>query len=376
MSWSDALQILFWIAVSLIAGFWIVFGYWRLRSELKRRREGDAPLQSSRAAIWRDPGDVSKRNLAAGPGQPPQPPFQFMEEHDTGSQPCVSIRDATGREWRVKWGSEVRTETFSTRLAWALGYFAEQTHFIAEGEIHGARDLRRAKECIGEDCRFVEARFELSERDVVMHFDAHSWAWNDNPFVGTRELNGLKILMMLLSNWDNKDVRDVARGSNTAIFEFPFDSIATSSRSRSRSGPSASVREARYLIIDWGAALGAWGSNIVQRGRWDAKAYAEQSAVFVTGVDGEMVKWGYQGQRTADLTENITRDDVRWFYRYAGQLTDEQLRDAFIASGATPDEAGYFTAAMRLRLEKLREVAEGAATAPADSRASLSRGDR
>jgi hypothetical protein len=340
MSWSDALQILFWIAVSVTAGFWIVFGYWRVKSELKRRREGEPPLRSHVAVIWRDPGDVSARSLAAGPGRPPQPPFRFIEEHDTGSHPCVSVRDASGRDWRVKWGSEVRTETFGTRLAWALGYFAEETHFIPEGEIDDTRDLRRAKTLIDEQHRFTEARFELSERGVVRHFDAHSWAWNDNPFVGTRELNGLKILMMLLSNWDNKDVRDVARGSNTAIFEYP----------------AGASTEARYLIIDWGAALGAWGSNVVQRGRWDPKAYGEQSESFITGIDGETVQWGYQGQRTADLTEGITRDDVRWFCRLAGQLSDLQLHEGFLVSGATPDEAGYFTAALRARLEKLREV--------------------
>ena len=344
MSWSDALQILFWIAFSLIAGFWIVFGYWRLRSELQRRREGKAPLRSHRAAVWRDPGDVGQRDLGRGPGAPPQPPFQFIEEHDTGSQPCVSIRDGTGREWRVKWGSEVRTETFGTRLAWALGFFSEQTHFIRDGEILGATELRRAKDCIDEQCRFTEARFELSEAGVAKHFDAHSWAWNDNPFVGTRELNGLKILMMLVSNWDNKDVRDVARGSNTAIFEYRT---------------SKDLIEARYLIIDWGAALGAWGSNVVQRGRWDVTAFAEQNQQFITGVDGDVVTWGYQGQRTADMTENISRADVHWFYRLAGKLTDEQIREGFLASGATPDEAGYFTAALRGRIEKLREVAEG-----------------
>ena len=81
---------------------------------------------------------------------------------------------------------------------------------------------------------------------MVKHFDAHGWAWHDNPFVGTHELNGLKILMMLVSNWDNKDVRDVARGSNTAIFEYPLDPIATSRNSRSRSGSWVGGREARY----------------------------------------------------------------------------------------------------------------------------------
>ena len=345
MSWSDALQILFWTVVSIVGGTWIVFAYWRLRSEWKRRREGKAPLRSHHAAIWRDPGDVSRRDLGKGPGQPPLPPFTFVEEHDTGSQPCVSIRDAIGREWRVKWGSEVRTETFGTRLAWALGFFSEQTHFLPEGEIVGTRDLRRARDCINEERQFTEARFELSESGVVKHFDAHSWAWNDNPFVGTRELNGLKILMMLLSNWDNKDVRDVARGSNTAIFEYPLGKHG---------------REARYLIIDWGAALGAWGNNVMQRGRWDVAAYAAQNESFITGVDGDTVQWGYQGQRTADATAGITVDDVRWFYKLAGQLTDEQLHEGFLASGATPDEAGYFTAAMRARIDKLHAVADAA----------------
>jgi hypothetical protein len=343
MSWSDALQILFWIAVSLIGGTWLVFAYWRVKSEWKRRREGGPPLHSRRAAIWRDPGDVGACDLARGPGTPPQPPFHFLEEHDTGSQPCVSIRDASGREWRVKWGSEVRTETFGTRLAWALGFFSEQTHFIPAGTIEGARDLRRAKDCIDEAHQFAEARFELSEAGVVKHFDAHSWAWDDNPFVGTPELNGLKILMMLLSNWDNKDVRDVARGSNTAIFEYPIG----------RHG-----LEARYLIIDWGAALGSWGNNVVQRGRWDVGAFAAQNELFITGVDDGVVRWGYQGQRTADATDSIGVDDVRWFCRLAGRLTDAQLHAGFVASGAAPDEAGYFTAALRARLDKLREITE------------------
>ena len=69
----------------------------------------------------------------------------------------------------------------------------------------------------------------MDEAGVVKHFDAHGWAWHDNPFVGTPELNGLKILMMLMSNWDNKDVRDVARGSNTAIFEYQ-DAVARAAR--------------------------------------------------------------------------------------------------------------------------------------------------
>jgi len=36
----------------------------------------------------------------------------------------------------------------------------------------------------------LDARFELDERGVVKHFDAHGWAWDDNPFVGTERREG------------------------------------------------------------------------------------------------------------------------------------------------------------------------------------------
>ena len=342
---TDALQILFWVVVSMTIGYWVVRGYWRAKSEVKRKVEGEAPLRSSRQLIWRKPADISALDVEIGPLSlkgVPAPPFHFVEEHATGTQPCMSVRDAAGRTWRAKWGQEVHTEVFGTRLAWALGYFAEPSYYVASGEIHGANNLTRAKACLDEHCRFSDARFELDEHGVVKHFDAHGWAWHDNPFVGTPELSGLKILMMLISNWDNKDVRDVARGSNTAIFEC-----------RTKENDL----EARYLIIDWGAALGAWGNNILQRGRWDPEAFAGQNAQFVTGVSDGMVQFGYLGQRTSDLTADISVDHVRWFVRQSRHLTDDHLRAALKASGANREEIDLFTAALRARLNRLSEVA-------------------
>ena len=268
----------------------------------------------------------------------------FVEEHSAGSSPCISVRDAKGRSWRVKWGAEVHTETFATRFAWAAGYFAEANYFVPSGRIEGASEaLQRARDCIEPDGGFRNARFELDEPGVAKHFDEHSWAWNENPFVGTRELNGLKIVMMLLSNWDNKDVRDVARGSNTAIFEH-------------RMGPE--LHEARYLIIDWGAALGTWGSNVLSRGRWDAEAFASQNEQFILGTDGDTVLWGYKGQRTADAVMGITRADVRWLHRHIGGISDEQIAAGLRASGGTESDITGFTKALRGRLEQLRMLNE------------------
>ncbi len=332
------------IGAGVVAGTWLFYAYWRVRSEIKRTVEGAPQLASRREIIWRDPGDVTALDLAAGPGGAdgaPAPPFRFLEEHTSGSQPCVSVQDARQRRWRVNWGPEVHTETFATRLAWAIGYFAEITYFLPDGRVEGAVNLAKAKACLDDDGRFERARFELDEDGITRHFDAQSWAWHDNPFVGTHELNGLKILVMLLSNWDNKDVRDAARGSNTAIFE-----------SRDPQGRL----EARYLIIDWGAALGKWGSNILVRGRWNAQDYASQTAQLVTGVRDGFLQWGYAGQRTADAAEGISMADVRWFNQRVAALTDVQMADALRASGGTPEEVQAFTTAIRARLDRLRDL--------------------
>jgi len=333
------------ITGSIFAGavlvIWMVQAGWRIRSEIRRRAAGRPVLRSTTYLVWRHPGPAATRDLAAGPGGghgAPVPPFHFIEEHTSGSQPAISIRDARGRRWRVKWGQEVHTEVFASRFAWAAGYFVETNYFLPHGTIEGVDRLQRARDYVDEHQRFSDACFELDEAGVIKHFDEKSWAWHDNPFAGSRELNGLKIVMMLLSNWDNKDVRDVARGSNTAIFEYP----------------NGRGFEARYLIIDWGAALGTWGNNILTRGRWDHERYAAQTPEFVAGVDeNACVQWGYKGQRTDDAVRGIAVDDVQWIYDVLRDLTNEQIAAGLRASGADETEIASFTASIRARIEQL-----------------------
>jgi hypothetical protein len=322
-----------------------VYLIWRAKSVYKLKLAGPPPQRAHRKSIWRDPGAVEQLDFHAGPGGAsgaPAPPFEFVAEHSTGSNPCLSVRDAQGRIWRVKWGDEVRSETFATRMAWAAGYYVEVAYFVPAGRIEGAAELTRARECVGEDCKFTDARFELDEEGVTKLFDEHGWAWDDNPFVGTRELNGLKIMLMLTSNWDNKDVRDVARGSNTAVFEYAL---------------GGGLVEARYLIIDWGASMGKWGSNLF-RSKWDAAGYEAQTPEFVAGVQDGVVQWNYIGQRTAEAREQISVADVRWLSQYICRVTDAQLRDGLRASGATADEIETFTRAIRARLDTLKQISE------------------
>ena len=339
----ELFKIAAWIFVGVALGVVVVRLFWRLRSAWQLRQAAERPLHSANAVIWRDPGPVERLNLAAGPGGPmgaPVAPFAFLEEHFAGSRPCVSVRDARNRVWRVKWGDEVQVETLATRLAWAAGYFVETTYFVPEGRVEGISELKRAGSCVDATGIFSDARFELEEEDAITHFDEHSWSWAENPFVGTRELNGLKVVMMLVSNWDAKDVRDVALGSNTAIYEVRL--------------PDGS-REARYLISDWGGAFGRWG-NVMNRGRWDCQGFTEQTPQFVTGVDGEFVQWGYSGQRTGDIAGGIRVNDVAWLMKYLGRVSDRQIASAVRASGGTDEEAACFTGALMDRLAQLRAI--------------------
>jgi hypothetical protein len=330
------------IVAALLRLIWLVLGAYLIH------RAGPRRLAATEHSLWRDPGDVATLDLRHGPGGSdgaPAPPYSFIEEHTTGSQPCVSVRDGRGRRWRIKWGNEVQSENFAVRLVWACGYHAETTYYVAAGTIANVdrNALQRARTCIHDDCSFEDARFELDDPAVRKHFEEHSWAWNDNPFVGTPQLNGLKVLVMLLADWDTKDRRDVARGSNTAIFEH-------------RAGRWR--REARYLITDWGGSMGRWGGNVVTRGRWDPQGFAAQTPDFVTGTDGDAVRFGYVGQRTADVAAGISVGDVRWLCRCLGRITDAQLRDALLASGATQEDSEAFAEAIRERINQLIRVSE------------------
>ena len=341
----DVILYVFLAAAGVFVAWTVLHGYRRGLGAYLVHRAGPRPLRASRHRIWRDPGAVESLDLAGGPGGrdgAPAPPFTFTEEHSAGSQPCISVVDARGRRWRVKWGHEVQPETFAVRLAWACGYFAEETYFVASGTVEQAASLQRAGECIDATTgRFADARFELDDPAVRKFFEEHSWAWNDNPFVGTKELDGLKIVVMLLSNWDTKDRRDVARGSNTAIFE-----VRDSRR-------PWKGREARYLITDWGGSMGKWGTNIVNRGRWDPEGFEAQTPQFATADQAGVVSFGYAGQRTADIARGIPIEHVRWFHGIAGRLSERQLVEALAASGASDEEQTRFARAILARIRQL-----------------------
>jgi hypothetical protein len=169
--------------------------------------------------LWHDPGGVERLDFVGGPGgraRAPKPPFRFVRADPSGSAPKVIARDAAGATWSVKWGPEVKAETFASRLAWAAGYYVEPVYYVPRGRMRGVKDPGRAGKHIDKAGNFREARFELMDPSK-RYLQTVGWTWENNPFAGTRQLNGLKIIVMLTSNWDNKDHRDPS--SNVAVVQ-------------------------------------------------------------------------------------------------------------------------------------------------------------
>jgi hypothetical protein len=174
------------------------------------------------------------------------------------------IRSGRGAPRRTAGVPRFRPRPFAARLLNTVGYFASPTYFVPEGVVSGVHGLKRAKTFVSRDGKFHAARFQLRDNRGPAFSKDLNWSWNDNPCVGSDQLNGLKVLMMLMSNWDAKDARD-GDGANTAVFVDATPQMTT-----------------RYFAFtDWGASLGSWGC-LLKRDRWDLAAYQRQSRHFVT----------------------------------------------------------------------------------------------
>ena len=296
------------------------------------------------ALLWQKPGEITVADWVWGPGgeaRAPQPPFEFLEEDLKGTNPKIKVRDSKGDRWVVKFGGEDHSDVFASRILFAMGYASQPTYFIRSGVIAGAHDLKRAKPFLGKQGQFSYARFKIHQSKKVTRAEGMDWSWADNPFVGTHELNGLKILMMLMSNWDAKDARD-GKGSNTAVYAIP----------------GSEGERLLYAFDDWGATLGKWGS-FFSRDKWNADGYSVQTRDFARSDGGETIRWGYRGKHAKDITAGVGVEDVRWLLAYLSRVSDEELRAGLRASGAASAEIAEYADAIRRRISQLQHLCDG-----------------
>lgn len=285
---------------------------------------GDDKSKNKKAAsgmpvLWQDPGDIASHDLFAGPGGEAMKPdlsrVTFIKEETGGYSKKYRVRDAQGRVWVAKMSKEAQPETAATRILWAIGYQTEITYLVPSVNIEGKGTFENVK---------FEARPENIKRLDL-------WKWDDNPFVGTKELQGLKVLMVLIENWDIKD-------DNNKIL------LARNEQTRRN--------ELLYIISDLGATFGKTG-GVISRSRNEPEDYVK--AKFINEVKGNYVDFRFSGKRQG-LFDRITIAHARWTGSLLAQLTDQQIQDAFRAANYTPEQVRMLSDALKARITELETL--------------------
>jgi hypothetical protein len=310
----------------------------------KHRSRAEKEAASLPAVIWRDPGDASKLNLYYGEGGRRDAPkagehFVFVKEDLEGTNPKFDVKDDKGRKWRVKVGHESRPETAATRLLWAAGYFVDEDYFVPELRVSELPKLRRGEADVSSDGIVRGARLELRRKDIRKLGD---WSWFKNSFEGTRELNGLRVMMCLMDNWDLK-------ADNNSIYE--------------------EDGERRFVVTDLGASFGKTG-NYFTRSKGVPRDYSR--ARFVEGMSEGRVDLVMHSRppffmvfrpslyRERARMENVGKDipvvDARWIGHLLSGLSAEQVRDCFLAAGYDSAAAESYTQAVQKRIAELNRL--------------------
>jgi hypothetical protein len=294
------------------------------------------PLPAApQALLWRDPGSVATRDLfwgMGGPSRAPQGPFTFVEEDAGGTQPKIVVKDARGWVWDIKFGKEAHSEVAANRFVWALGYLTEEIYFVREGTVQGASGLKRAAEFVRPGGGFADGRFK--RRDPQMERTDEPWTFKENPFVGSKELSGLRILMTMINNWDIRGDR------NNRVLRVPR--------------PDGS-HDRWFIVSDLGATFGKMGGLKLLTGhsKWNVEDFEKER--FIEKVEPGEIHLDYDGWDSG--LDRVSVDHARWFAAFACQLTPEQVRRAFEAGGATPEEVDRFSKKMLGKIAELQAIA-------------------
>ena len=283
------------------------------------------PAPTGTPVLWRAPDDLPARNLLLGPGgasaRPDLSRVTFLKDETGGYSTKFRVRDGAGREWVAKVGKEAQSETAAVRLVWAVGYMTEINHLVPRLNVEGKGT-------------FENVRLEARPKEVDR---LDEWKWAQNPFVRTRKLQGLIIMMALLNNWDIKD-------TNNKVLHVR--------------NPQTGRDELHYVVSDLGATFGRVKLDVpgfwrIRRNRNDPEDFSRDP--FLEDVKRGNVFLFYKGKRQ-DLFDDIRVGEARWLASLLSKLSDRQIGDAFRAANYTPAEVNMLTETVRSRINELRSI--------------------
>jgi len=330
------------IAPVLLCSFFVLFhtpAWGAVKHKKTAPRRGTGP-----AVLWRNPADIQSRDLFYGPGgkeHMPHGPFTFVKEDLEGTNPKYVVRDADGHKWKAKIGIEARPETVASRIVWAVGYFTADEYLIPSLQVRDMpAHLHRGGKLIGPNGELTNVRLKREPAEEKLG----EWEWREEPFLGTRELNGLKVIMALINNWDLKD-------ENNAVYEENGEQV--------------------YMVSDLGASFGSAGRSWPRdRAKGNLRSYQQSRfirQVTETTVDFQVParprfvylvdpKEYFSRLHLESIGRHVPKADVQWMGRLLARLSPKQIRDAFRAGAYSPEETGQFARVVERRIAELTSL--------------------
>src|SRR6185437_3280164 len=316
------------------------------------KKDNEKPISLAdihNASLWHDPGNISAKDLfygEAGKDGQPVPPFKFIAEDTNGTNPKFDVEDANGKKWRVKLGEESRPEVVASRLLWAVGYYVNDDYLLHVATIQGL-DIKRGAKHVHNGEQVIDSRFA---RKPGKETKTAIWEWKTNPFRDTREFNGLRVMMAVINNWDLKDVNNAVytnekTGHQTFLVSDIGATFATNSLQTSRAKDKGNVDsyvDSKFITrttastVDFGTPSAPTGVLIKTAG--------------IMAADYERRK-GYDW-----IGDNIPREDARWIGSMLGQLSHEQLVDAFRAGNFPPESIDQYVTELEARIAQLKAL--------------------
>jgi len=294
-----------------------------LRAQKDGKNKEPKPIPAdAHAVLWQEPTDLTSRDLLLGFGGEAMKPdlshVVFLKDETRSYSTKYRVRDGAEHEWVVKIGQEAQSETAATRLVWAAGYFVDPTYLVPHVVIEGKGP-------------FDNVRFE-ARGTGVKRLDQR-WDWDKNPFVGTKELQGLKVVMALINNWDIQN-----HNNNVLLF----------------TDEATGKVEARYIDTDLGASFGKEGKFLGHTRNRPDQYVADTK--FIKGVDKGKIVFDYRG-KNQHLLDDITVEQAKWISGILSQLSEQQIRDAFRAANYRPEEIESLTRTVMARIGELAKLA-------------------
>jgi hypothetical protein len=277
------------------------------------------PAAAQLAQLWvrPEPGRDLFRGVGGKALAPdPDAKYTVIEIKRGGFSRGYTVVGPDDREWSAKFPPEAGTEVVASRIHWGIGYHQPPIYLLSEWTAHKATSPNPQ----------LPARFREKKPDLAGLDAGDSWSYYQNPFVGTRQMNGLLVLHAMLGNSDLKDAQNVV---------YTLD--------RELEGAKR-----WYVARDLGQTFGRTG--LIDPPRGDIEAF--EQTPFIRGIENGRVRFEYRGRHKV-LFDNISPADVRWLCERLDALTDEQWADAFRAGGIDSGAAGRFIRRMK------QKIAEG-----------------